>query len=716
MSLPAVLSFSAAYFSAILTAGVLLRDWRSFAHRAFAGGMLLFALEEMFRGFSYGAILPDDVVYWQRRIIAISALMPAVWLAFSLTYSRANAQNLLRRWRWGLVALAALPAIFIVILRKSLFLGSIYLEDVARWSIQLDWPGRVLEIFFLCVYILILFNLEQTIRSAAGRLRWQIKFLVLGVGGLFALRVYLGSQALLYSRIDTGLGIMGAIALIAANILFALSLARGSALNVDVYLSTTAIQNSLTVILCGLYLLAVGVLARLARSLLPEESLPIDAFLVFAALMALGLSLLSDRFRRRLRLFVTRHFQRPNYDYRKVWNELTRRTATLVDPNQLSAVFCTTVSESLEILSVSVWLADESQRRLTLAASTAIPAAEARNVEAAGKSAAAFIQVLQGLTVCVDLAERPPDRNADWPREIMEAAPTFFRESRIRYVAPLHAAGELVGVMTLNDDRVGKQDLNEEDLLLVETLGAQLAAGLLNLRLSARLRRTKELETFQAVSTFFVHDLKNLASRLSLTMRNLPQNFDNPEFRADALRVMASSLNKIDDMCARLAMLRQGVELHVRPCELQELISLTLDEFNGALKAELRRDLRPLPRAMVDSEQIHKVLTNLIINANEAVNGQGVIQVSTIEEGATVGFAVRDNGCGMSDEFIQKSLFRPFQTTKKRGLGIGLFHSKLIVEAHRGTLEVNSAVGTGTEFRVLLPTGVTPDRAVKNHG
>ena len=49
-------------------------------------------------------------------------------------------------------------------------------------------------------------------------------------------------------------------------------------------------------------------------------------------------------------------------------------------------------------------------------------------------------------------------------------------------------------------------------------------------------------------------------------------------------------------------------------------------------------------------------------------------------------------------------LFRPFQTTKKRGLGIGLFHSKLIVEAHRGRLEVNSTVGAGTEFRVLLPT------------
>jgi signal transduction histidine kinase len=59
----------------------------------------------------------------------------------------------------------------------------------------------------------------------------------------------------------------------------------------------------------------------------------------------------------------------------------------------------------------------------------------------------------------------------------------------------------------------------------------------------------------------------------------------------------------------------------------------------------------------------------------------------------------------MSEDFVERALFRPFQTTKKKGLGIGLFHSKLIVEAHRGSVEVNSKVGAGTEFRVILPIG-----------
>src|SRR6266571_4723613 len=139
------------------------------------------------------------------------------------------------------------------------------------------------------------------------------------------------------------------MALLAANVLFALSLARGWSLNVDVYLSTVTIQNSLTIILAGIYLLTVGALARFARYFVPTQSLPLGAFIVFLSLTALAVLLLSNRLRRRLRLFVTRHFSRPRYDYRSVWMKLTQRTTSLVDANELSGAVSKMVSESLEI-------------------------------------------------------------------------------------------------------------------------------------------------------------------------------------------------------------------------------------------------------------------------------------------------------------------------------------------------------------------------------
>ncbi len=705
MPIPAVISYASAYLSLILVVGVLLRDRHSFVHRTFAVGVFLFAAEELLRGLSYGAVLPDEALYWQRRVMAVSSVIPAVWLAFSVTYARANGSSFLSRWKWMLIGVAALPAAYVVLFRRSLYTGATYLVNADRWSILIGGPARFLYFFQLCISVLILFNLERTIRSSTGRMRWQIKFMVLGVGGLFALRIYLSSQRLLYGTVDTGFVTINGVALIAAVLLFALSLLRGTSLNVDVYLSTATIQNSLTVILAGIYLVAVGVLAHIARLYSPDESLPLDAFVIFISLTALAVLLMSNRLRRKLRLFVSRNFSRPMYDYRKAWMELTQRTISLMSVGELCTAVCQMVSDSLEILSVSVWLVDESQRRLTLAGSTAVSGATRKEIEKAGKSAAPLIRYMKDHSGCLDFTEH----SFAWPKEIMEAAPHLFREHQavydMRYAVGLHAGGELVGIMTLNSDRVGHELLSTEDFLLMEAFASQLASGLLNLKLSTRLRHAKEVETFQTVSTFFVHDLKNLASRLSLTMQNLPTNFDNPEFRADALRVISGSLAKIDNMCERLAMLKQDIELNLGRCDLNSLVTATLSEFKTNLKAELEQDLHSVPQTTADAEQIHKVLTNLIINANEALNGNGRIRVSTIHDGSSVGFAVRDNGCGMSEEFIEKSLFKPFQTTKKKGLGIGLFHSKLIVEAHRGTLEVNSTLGEGTEFRVMLPIG-----------
>jgi signal transduction histidine kinase len=86
-----------------------------------------------------------------------------------------------------------------------------------------------------------------------------------------------------------------------------------------------------------------------------------------------------------------------------------------------------------------------------------------------------------------------------------------------------------------------------------------------------------------------------------------------------------------------------------------------------------------------------------------AASEEGQITVATCCREGWAEISVRDNGCGMSKEFIDKSLFRPFQTTKKKGMGIGLYHCKTIVEAHGGRIEVESEESRGTTFRVLLP-------------
>src|SRR5437667_11490610 len=294
---------------------------------------------------------------------------------------------------------------------------------------------------------------------------------------------------------------------IAANLLFAISLLRGNFLYVRVYRSMTAIRNSVVIVLAGIYLLGAGELARAVRHISPRESLPLDGFIIFMTLASLTILLLPNRLRWQLRRFVSRHFRRPIYDCQKVWMELTERTASIMDVHELSTAVCRIVSESLGFHSVTVWLVDESQRRLSPAGSTALSRLPDKELEEAGKSAPEFIRFLGEHKGCTDL----DDCGLSWPKEIMQAKAELFRESRMKYAICLHAGGELGGVMTLRDDR-GERRGGQEDLAWYETLAAQLASSLLNLKLWARLRHAKQIETVQNISTFFVHDLKNVAS------------------------------------------------------------------------------------------------------------------------------------------------------------------------------------------------------------
>ncbi|HXN07382.1 MAG TPA: ATP-binding protein, partial [Nitrospiria bacterium] len=151
------------------------------------------------------------------------------------------------------------------------------------------------------------------------------------------------------------------------------------------------------------------------------------------------------------------------------------------------------------------------------------------------------------------------------------------------------------------------------------------------------------------------------------------------------------------------SLMTRKLELKRASADLNSLVNLTIDELGHSNRPSLVRDLHPLPPLLIDREQIQKVLVNLVLNGMEAVKENGEIQVTTSQSEGWVNLSVRDNGCGMTPEYLSKSLFHPFQTTKSKGLGIGLFQCKTIVEAHGGKIEVESEAGKGSLFRVILP-------------
>jgi putative PEP-CTERM system histidine kinase len=290
----------------------------------------------------------------------------------------------------------------------------------------------------------------------------------------------------------------------------------------------------------------------------------------------------------------------------------------------------------------------------------------------------------------------------DWAVTLRRCHPSEFEEGGSRVCVPMVSSGQLVGLMILGD-RVGGVLFSLEDYDLLNCVGDQIAASLLNARLSQKLLQAKEMDAFQTMSAFFVHDLKNTASTLNLMLKNLPLHFDKPAFREDALRGMGKSVQHINNLIGRLGALRHSLQIRPEEADLNDVVAKVVANWDGVQKVQILRSYGSLPKATFDSEQINKVVTNLVLNATEALTSNPEIRVETFKGDGWVGVMVADKGCGMTPEFLNRSLFRPFKTTKKEGFGIGMFQSKMIVEAHGGRMEVESVLGEGTTFRVFLP-------------
>ncbi|PKN65658.1 MAG: PEP-CTERM system histidine kinase PrsK [Deltaproteobacteria bacterium HGW-Deltaproteobacteria-12] len=699
MNLSILLAWITAGLTMIIAIIALWRDPRSFVHRVFAAGMLLFACDAGLTVFLYQSATTEQFLFRQWLQLLVASFLPAVWLLFSVSFARANYFEQIARWKWILLLTLVLPVALVTLFRSALFSGPPMQADSSTIFIGIGWSGYAWHLLWVILSVMILMNLERTFRHATGHMRWQTKFMFLGIGGIFGAHLFTDSQAVLFKGVNMGLDIVDLGALLIADIFMLRSLFRGKPLNVSVHLSHQFLYGSFTVLIVGIFFISVGVVAWFSLYFDWIRNIHVAIFLMLVAIMAAAAFLLSDRLRMMRKRFISRHFQRPQYDYQKIWEGFTERTASVTQTHDLCNVIVRMVSETLATLSVSIWLVDEKQESLSFGGSTVFTEADIEKLKFSGHGGTDLIHAMIDQTMPVDLE----GRSDDWVEDLKR---TYgfedTKESRLRYCVPLKAAGHLIGIMTLSE-KVFYESLTFEESELLKTMADQAAAGLLNLRLSEQLRQTKELEAFQTMSAFFMHDLKNLASKLSLVTQNLPVHMDNPEFREDAFRTIGQSVTKINAMSSRLSLLSRKLELAFAQADLNDLVEMTISEIKGSFRVPIIRNLEKLPPVSVDRDQVHKVIDNLLINANDALGHDGQIIVSTVYKDNWAEIAISDNGCGMSREFVEKNLFRPFQTTKKHGMGIGLYHCKTIVEAHGGRIEVESEEGKGTTFRVLLP-------------
>jgi putative PEP-CTERM system histidine kinase len=530
---------------------------------------------------------------------------------------------------------------------------------------------------------------EQLFRNTPVAERWTIKFLCFGLGGLFAYDFYLYADALLFRRVDPALwSARGAIHALVVPLL-AVSAKRNSTWSVQVFASKRVVFHSATLVGAGGYLLLMAAVGYYIRSYGGSWGTALQAVFLFAAALLLALLLFSGSVRARFRLFLNRHFFEYKYDYRDEWLRLIGTLTASEGPQQLRENAIQAVADIVESTGGVLWLRDDGHFR---------PAAQVGLPDPGGAREPAdspLVRFLEREEYVVDVTEHAREPEL-YPLDL----PAWLKaEPRAWLVVPLMHGTSLLGFVVLAESRANFT-FNWEDTDLLKTVGRQVASYLALMNANEALSDARQFEAFNRVSAFVVHDLKNLVAQLSLVVANAKRHMHNPAFVEDAFRTVDNAVHKMNRMLEQLRKNR----MQWKAAQRADLKAVLADVVQLRAGGEPRPVLEVRDEglfALVDGDRLVAVLGHLVQNAQEATGKGGCVTLVLRRDGGAAVIEVQDDGVGMDAQFVRERLFRPFDTTKgNAGMGVGVYEAREFVRAHGGTIDVETAPGKGTTFRI----------------
>jgi putative PEP-CTERM system histidine kinase len=614
----------------------------------------------------------------------LEILRNAGWSAFLLVLLGPYHQPRSADTRKVRPAVIAIAALYIFCLGLAIHANSGFYAPIRRTG---DVFNSIIGSVVMAILGMIL--VEQLYRNTPAKQRWGIKLACLGIGAIFAYDFYLYSDALLFRFINveiwTARGIVNALVVP----LIAVSAARNPQWSLGITVSRRIVFYSVALFGAAAYLLAMAAAGYYLRFFGGSWGTIMQVTFLFGALVLLLAVFFSGTLRSWLKVFISKHFFSYNYDYREEWLRFTRTLSE--GEHALGERAVQALAQLVESPGGGLWIRQESGNfepvtQWNMPVSGGLEPAES-----------AFCQFLRHKEWVIELQEYAvnPDKYTaltlpGWLQGI----------SKAWLVIPLIQHRELFGFVVLVQPR-SKVKLNWEVSDLLKVAGNQAASYLAQNEAANALLVARQFESFNRMSTFVVHDLKNLVSQLSLLLSNAEKHKKNPEFQEDMVETVYLSVQKMKRILEKL---RSGSSSE-KPAPL--LLAPLLQE---AVKNKSIAEPKPVletedssAAVYANSVRLERVMGHLIQNAIEATARTGQVRVRLKKEGGFAIVEIKDTGHGMSEEFIRERLFRPFESTKSAGMGIGVFESKEYVAELGGKLEVTSSLFNGTVFRVALP-------------
>ena len=673
----------------------------SYAMAAVAHSFLAILLLTSWRGRLHGIVLPIACLFsalWAAALAyqatqtsplslltdVLEILRNAGWSAFLITllgpYRQMDFSSIPR----VRPAVAAIAVFYIACLAIALYShGNFYFSSHKT----IDFINSIVASVAMAIVGMIL--VEQLYRNTPVKERWGIKFACLGIGGVFAYDFYLYSDALLLRHMNpeiwTARGIVNALVVP----LVAVSAARNPQWSLGITVSRRILFYSAALFGTAMYLLAMAAAGYYLRFFGGSWGTVMQVTFLFGAVVLLLAVLFSGTLRSWLRVFISKHFFNYNYDYREEWLNFTR---TLSEGGYgLGERVIQALAQLVESPSGALWISRESGN-CEPATHWNMPLA--RGLEDINSPFCKFLEHKEWVIELQEYARSPEKYSAIALPEWLQAIPKAW------LVVPLIQHRKLFGFVVLAQPR-SRVKLNWEVSDLLKAAGNQAASYLAQDEAANALLVARQFESFNRMSTFVVHDLKNLISQLSLLLSNAEKHKKNPDFQRDMIETVYLSVQKMKRLLEKLS----SGEPSEKAAPL--FIAGLLQE---AVKSKSIVEPRPVLEILdsslavyANSSRLERVMGHLIQNAIEATSRDGQVLVRLRGEKGLAIVEIKDTGHGMSEEFIRERLFKPFETTKSAGMGIGVFESKEYVSELGGKLEVTSSESEGTVFRIILP-------------
>jgi len=625
--------------------------------------------------------VPVDSIVWKRYALFSEGFLPAAWILCSLTYARQRGP-----WKigWPLRFGILLTGLFIVVSFTVPFKTLLYAPDFPTERLLfLGTAGFYFYIGIMFSLVFALVNFEATLANASPEALWKIKLDIIGLGTILAVMAFYYSQALLYRTINMNYTLLRSLMFVVAAAMIAYSrLCRQGTVRIQVSRQTAF--KSFVLLVVGIYLVMIGLLGEGMQYFGTYFPRTVSISVAFLCGIALLIMLLSERTRREIKVILHKNFYQHKHDYRTQWLRFTEQLSTSRSGEQLLQRILSAYCEIFGIYGATLFLNEEGHGGYCMAA--LYHAEPIQEVIAWDNS---LIRFMKERAWVVNTRDENP--------EITAENAGFFSSNEISFVIPLFAAEQLEGFIALGKVIKSNEVYIYEDYDLMKTIARQASLAILHQRLSEQITHARQIEAVGKVSTFVAHDLKNLVSNLSLIVDNAAKYIHNPDFQKDMLASLDNTAGKMRALIGKLKNLGERDLLNMQTVNLLDLADKTAKMLSGT---HITVDGMPV-KALVDENEIQNVIMNLLINGIEA---SGPDKSLLVEVGsADVPFIrVTDQGCGMTPHFIRTELFKPFRTTKKQGLGIGLYQCRQIVEAHGGRMEVSSVEGQGSIFTVWL--------------